>query len=80
MFLFGGELHTNESSNSVFIYDFVAKTWKEIKPNINIPRVDSHCALVHGNTMYVYAGYIPEKAEFMKDIYTFDLEKHEWKI
>ena len=55
-------MHTNESSNSVFVYDFVSKIWKEVKPNIDIPRVDSHCAIVHENLMYVYAGYIPENA------------------
>jgi hypothetical protein len=30
--------------------------------------------------MYVYAGYIPEKASYMKDVLEFDFDTHEWKI
>ncbi len=30
--------------------------------------------------MYVYAGYIPEKASYMGDVLEFDLDSHQWKI
>ena len=66
-------MHTNESSNTTFVFDFVSKTWSQIKPNIDIPKVDSQCAVVHENTMYVYGGYVPEKAQYMKDIFALDL-------
>ena len=29
--------------------------------------------------MYVYGGYIPSKAELMKDIYALDLAKMTWE-
>lgn len=29
--------------------------------------------------MYLYGGYIPEKAELMADVYCLDLEKQEWE-
>lgn len=51
-----------------------------MKPNIDIPKMDSHCAVVCEGKMYVYAGYIPEKAEYVKDIYAFDFEKQEWSV
>ena len=30
--------------------------------------------------MYVYGGYIPEKAVYMNDIYTFDFETRKWEV
>jgi hypothetical protein len=32
------------------------------------------------NKMYVYGGYIPEKAEYMRDIFCLDLDKWEWEL
>lgn len=29
--------------------------------------------------MYIYGGYIPSKAELMKDVYALDLEKMQWE-
>lgn len=28
--------------------------------------------------MYVYGGYIPDKAQYLRNIYCLDLEKMEW--
>lgn len=30
--------------------------------------------------MYVYGGYIPEKASYLKDVYAFDIETKKWEI
>ena len=30
--------------------------------------------------MYVYGGYISDTAEYLQDIYTFDLNSHKWEI
>ena len=78
--MFGGSLHTNESTNIVYIFDFIARNWRKVKPNIDVPNIDSHSAVEHSGQMYVYGGYIPSKAEFLLDIYAFDLEKEEWRI
>ena len=56
------------------------KTWKCIEPNIKVPHVDSHCAVVIGEKMYIYGGYISDTAEYLEDIYTFDLNSHKWEI
>jgi hypothetical protein len=29
--------------------------------------------------MYIYGGYIPSKAELMKDVYAMDLDKLTWE-
>jgi hypothetical protein len=54
------------------MYDFVTKAWKSHKPNIKIPKIDSHSAVVCGSKMYIYGGYIPEKATSMSDVLAFD--------
>lgn len=30
--------------------------------------------------MYVYGGYMSDKADYLQDIYTFDLNSHKWEI
>ena len=30
--------------------------------------------------MYVYGGYISDKADYLQDIYAFDLATHKWEI
>lgn len=30
--------------------------------------------------MFIYGGYMPETASFLKDIYCLDLEKLEWSV
>ena len=81
MVVFGGELHTNESSNAVYVFDFLENIWKEPKVSgVSVPKVDSHTATVVDSKMYVLGGYIPEKAENMKNIYSLDLEKYEWEL
>ena len=80
LFLFGGQVSTNLSNNIVYVYDFITKNWKSVVPNIAVPRVDSHCAAVIGSKMYVYGGYISDKAEYMKDIYAFDLQNFTWEV
>ena len=76
MIVFGGELHTNESSNKVYVYDFVGGDWKEPKvTGVEIPKVDSHSVAIAGDKMYVYGGYIPETAKYLSNIYCLHLEK-----
>jgi N-acetylneuraminic acid mutarotase len=57
----------------VFAYNIKSNQWAKIKPNIEIPKVDSHSAVLSGQKMYVYGGYISEKAIYLTDIYAFDL-------
>lgn len=46
---------------------------------VQIPKVDSHCACVIENRMYVYGGYIADQARFMRDVYCLDLDTFEWR-
>lgn len=71
--LFGGEKATGLSNNIVYIYDFVTKKWRSVVPQIDIPKVDSHCSAVIGSKMFIYGGYITDKAKYLVDIYCFDL-------
>ena len=78
--LFGGEVSSSESSNSIYIYDFVDEKWT--KPTITnsqiIPKVDSHSSFIVDSKMYVYGGYIPDKASYMKNIYCLDINTMKW--
>jgi N-acetylneuraminic acid mutarotase len=47
------------SSNLVFAYDIKTDKWSKIQPNIDVPKVDSHSAVLSAQKMYVYGGYIP---------------------
>lgn len=80
IYLFGGEKSPINSNNLVFAYDIPNNQWSKIKPNIDVPKVDSHSAVVIGGKMYVYGGYIPEKASYLKDVYAFDIETNKWEI
>jgi N-acetylneuraminic acid mutarotase len=66
---------TNESSNDCYAYDFVGNNWKKLKTvNGNeIPKVDSHSACIINSKMYVFGGYLPEKAEYLRNMYCLDL-------
>ena len=48
---------TGISSNTVYIHDFAVHYWKKLEPKIEVPKVDSHCAVVIDSKMYVYGGY-----------------------
>ena len=71
---------TGINSNKVYIHDFVTKQWKVMEPNISVPKVDSHCSIVVDDKMYVYGGYISDEAEYLKDIYCFDLTNLTWSV
>ncbi len=45
-----------------------------------MPRVESHCAATIGEHMYIYGGYIAEKAVRLADIYALNMEKMEWSL
>ena len=45
-----------------------------------MPKVDSHCAVVIDSKMFVYGGYISDKADYMTDIYALDLTNFTWEI
>lgn len=58
----------------------VDNSWRKAK-TINgdkIPKVDSHSVFLMESKLYVYGGYVSDKAQYMKDIYCLDLEKMEW--
>lgn len=59
----------------VYIYDFITKKWKAVKPKGDIPRVDSHCSVIAENKMYVYGGYISDKAEYLNNILSFNIDQ-----
>lgn len=81
IYFFGGEKSPIVSNNLVFAFDIIKGVWTKIKPNIeNVPKVDSHSAVVYGQKMYIYGGYIPEKATYLSDMYAFDLETHKWEL
>lgn len=60
IYLFGGEKAFTENSNIVYAYDTKIKKWSQ--PTIigwnKIPKIDSHCAIIHGENMIVYGGYV----------------------
>lgn len=64
----------------MYIYDFVTKNWRSIVPQIDIPKVDSHCAVVIDSKMFIYGGYVSDKAEYLTDIYAFDLQNQTWEL
>lgn len=80
LILFGGEKATGLSNNIVYIYDFVTKNWRSIVPQIDVPKVDSHCAVVIDSKMFIYGGYVSDKAEYLTDIYAFDLQNQTWEL
>lgn len=72
--IFGGEMSTSLSSNTVFIYDFVTRKWKAVQSKPDIPKVDSHCAIMVENKMYVYGGYVTDRAEYLVDVLAFNVD------
>jgi hypothetical protein len=78
--IFGGEITTSQSNNVVYIFDFVTKKWKSVASKGDIPRLDSHCAITIENKMYVYGGYISDKAEHLIDVLAFNIETSTWEI
>lgn len=58
----------------------VIKGWRSIKPNIDIPKLDSHCSTVHENKMYVYGGYMSEKAKYLQNVLAFDFITNTWEV
>lgn len=80
IYLFGGEISPINSNNLTYRFDIASSKWEKIEPNIDLPKVDSHSAVIVDDQMLVYGGYIPEKAQYMSDMYAFDLEKHTWQL
>ncbi len=80
MVLFGGEIATSLSNNTVFIYNFTDKKWRSVPSQTSVPKVDSHCSVIVDLKMLVYGGYISDRAEYLKDIYSFDLVNEKWEI
>lgn len=79
LILFGGETSTSLSSNTVYIYDFVTRKWQAVQSQSSIPKVDSHCALMVGSKMYVYGGYVTDRAEYLIDLLAFDADECTWE-
>jgi hypothetical protein len=56
------------------MYNFKSAKWS--KPKIAnqsiIPKIDSHCAVVIGSSMYIYGGYIANEGVLMRNIYSFN--------
>lgn len=56
------------------MFDFIEETWKKPKMTGKVPpKIDSHAACESDGKMYVYGGYMPETASYLRDIYCLDL-------
>lgn len=51
-----------------------------IPPNIEIPKLDSHGAVVFEKSMFVFGGYICSNAKYSNTIYRFDLVTEKWEV
>jgi len=51
----------------------VTNKWKSIQSQSNIPKLDSHSATIISDKIYVYGGYISDKAEYLKDVLSYDV-------
>ena len=80
--IFGGETSGNYGTNDLLCYDIVENNWKKVKTadKVDIPKVDSHAVTLCENKMYMFGGYISEKAEYNSNLYCLDLDKMEWEI
>ena len=56
--IFGGQTVELSNTNLVWKYNFLNEKWTKIVPNTDIPRLDSHKAVVRDNWMFVYGGFI----------------------
>ena len=45
---------------------------------MEVPKIDSHCSVIIDSKMYVYGGYMCDKADYMTDIYALDLTNFTW--
>ena len=78
--MFGGEKGTTIGNDILYKYDFVSNLWSAIQPSKDVPKLDSHSAVVVDSKMYVYGGYMSEQAENMRDVLAFDFESEKWEV
>lgn len=45
----------------------------------SIPKVDSHCACLMDENMFIYGGYVADQGVYLKDILCLNLNTMEWK-
>lgn len=58
MYIFGGQPTDMTSNNNIYQYNFSKNFWRLLPGGSEVPRVESHNAVVCGDTMYVLNGYI----------------------
>ena len=58
MYIFGGQGQFAKDSSDTYVYNLDKKTWRIISADKQIPKLDSHGAIVHKECMYVFGGYI----------------------
>ena len=56
--VFGGQNEKNKSNNLMWLYNFEANRWKRQQPEARIPALDSHSAVIEGENMYVFGGFV----------------------
>ena len=69
------------STNEMNAYDFETGKWVKVQTKGNQPaNIDSHSAVVHESTMYVFGGFLSvDKGSYSNELYALDLEKLEWE-
>ncbi|KAN0018398.1 hypothetical protein ACTFIU_011014 [Dictyostelium citrinum] len=88
IYFFGGYGRDNNPTNKLYKFDIKSEEWEEVLPKkpststsdeiiIPEPRY-GHSANVFQDKMLVYGGYSKKKG-FLRDFYSFDFDKEEWK-
>ncbi|KAN0003352.1 hypothetical protein ACTFIZ_009507 [Dictyostelium cf. discoideum] len=87
IYFFGGYGLDGNSTNKLYKFDIESEEWLEVIPKksslgddtIIIPETRyGHSANVFQDKMLVYGGYSKKKG-FLRDFYSFDFDKEEWK-
>lgn len=79
MYLFGGQRNVGQNSNLTYVYSFVEREWKVIAATEKeVPALDSHSAVVLGQNMLIFGGYLIEAARHNPVVYALDLSSEKW--
>lgn len=80
MCIFGGQRTEYESSNDAYLYSFDTAKWRRVQPGADLPKMDSHSAVLHGDSMFVFGGYVPATAKFSSAVWKLDLITLQWSL
>ncbi|KAK5577018.1 hypothetical protein RB653_001955 [Dictyostelium firmibasis] len=88
IYFFGGYGKDSNPTNKLYKFDIKSEEWEEVlqKSNNNTQQQEiiipesryGHSANVFQDKMLVYGGYSKKKG-FLRDFYSFDFDKEEWK-